>query len=140
MMTIIDTSILSETTRPLPAESVMRWMREQPGSHLYTTSITESELLLGVELLPDGKRKDAIRSAVERILYQVLDGRILLFDSEAARFAAQIVARRRKKGRRINPADAQIAAIARTHGYSIATRNVTDFADCEVPLINPWQT
>ena len=87
--------------------------------------------------MPAGKRRDALRVEVEGILYEDFAGRILSFDSAAARFYAQIVASRRRQGRPISPPDAQIAAIARVHGYALATRNMSDFSDCDITLINP---
>jgi predicted nucleic acid-binding protein len=97
------------------------------------------EILLGIELMPAGRRSDALRPEVEGILYEDFVGRILPFDSAAARFYAQIVASRRRQGRPISPPDAQIAAIARVHGYALAPRNINDFRDCGITLINPWE-
>jgi predicted nucleic acid-binding protein len=67
-------------------------------------------------------------------------GRILGFGSDAALPYAQIAADRRRAGRPISNFDAQIAAIARSVGAAIATRNVADFSDCRVELVNPWES
>lgn len=61
-----------------------------------------------------------------------------VFESEAARPFAQIAAYRRSLGKPISHADAQIAAIARLRGAQLATRNVADFSDCGIDLVNPW--
>ena len=114
-------------------------MKREPGALLFTTSVTQSEILVGIEIMPPGRRKEALRVAVETILNRLFSGRVLPFDSAAARFYAQIVASRRRLGRPISPPDAQIAAIARVHGYALATRNTSDFRDCDVTLINPWE-
>jgi toxin FitB len=75
---------------------------------------------------------------IVRILGERFAGRILPFDSAAAREFADIAASRSRTGRLIAEADARIAAIARSRGAALATRNVEDFADCEVAVIDPW--
>jgi predicted nucleic acid-binding protein len=117
----------------------MAWLDRQRPADLFTTSITKAEVLYGVALLPAGKRQTALRAAAEKMFEQDFAGRILSFDSAAASYFAEIVASRRRSGKPINHPDAQIPAIARVHGYSIATRDVSDFQDCGITLINPWE-
>lgn len=137
-MIVLDTNVLSEALRPKPFETVLDWMRSQPIEALFTTTITEAELLLGVALLPEGRRRRALTTAIIRILDEKFAGRILPFDSGAAREFGDIAARRRGAGRPISEADARMAAIAKSRGASVATRNVGDFVDCGVGLIDPW--
>jgi toxin FitB len=137
-MIVLDTNVLSEPLRPTPSARVLDWMRSQPGTALFTTTITEAELLYGIALLPQGKRRDLLESIVARILAVHLAGRILPFDSAAARDYADIAAVRRRSGRPMCEPDARIAAIARSRGAELATRNVADFAGCELEVINPW--
>jgi toxin FitB len=137
-MIVLDTNVLSEPLRPTPSAKVLDWMRSQPWTALFTTTITEAELLCGVALLPQGKRRDLLESIVARILAVHLAGRILPFDSAAARDYADIAAIRRRSGRLMSDPDARIAAIARSRGAELATRNVADFAGCELEVINPW--
>jgi len=105
---------------------------------LLTTTITEGELLYGIELLPEGRRRSLLETLVAGILAEDFAGRILPFDSAAAREYADIAANRRRLGRPISEPDARIAAIARSRGARLATRNVSDFADCGLQLIDPW--
>ena len=105
---------------------------------MFTTAITESELLYGIALLPEGRRRQSLESVVDMIFTEDLAGRVLSFDSAAAREFADIAASRRRAGRPISEADARIAAIARSRGAALATRNVGDFADCLLELIDPW--
>jgi toxin FitB len=135
---VIDTNVLSELMKPLPSARVVRWMNERPVSRLFTTTITMPEVLYGVEILPVGKRRIALHHAVETMFGNRFAGRILSFDVDAAHAYAEISAKRRKLGRRIGEMDAQIAAIARSHGAAIATRDIDDFQDCGVQLIDPW--
>jgi len=137
-VTIIDTNVLSETLKPAPSQTVLRWLRAQEPSSVFMTVITQAELLSGVELLPDGKRRMRLQEAVRQILTQQFSGRILAFDEAAAREYATIVASRRAVGRPISEFDASIAAIARSHGAAVATRDTADFDRCGIKLINPW--
>jgi toxin FitB len=136
---VLDTNILSELMRPAPAESVVRWMASQPATSLYTTSITQAEIFHGIMLLPAGRRRNAFEAAAEAMFDQDFNGRILAFGSDAARPYARIAAERRRGGRPISHFDAQIAAIARSAGAAIATRNVADYDGCGVKVINPWE-
>lgn len=137
-MIVLDTNVLSEALRPTPSEKVLSWISSEPVDALFTTTITEAELLYGIALLPEGRRQRTLRAAVLRVLDEALAGRILPFDSGAARAFADIAATRRRAGRPIAEADARIAAIARSRGASVATRNLGDFADCGIDLVDPW--
>ncbi|MGH8647260.1 MAG: type II toxin-antitoxin system VapC family toxin [Gammaproteobacteria bacterium] len=138
-MIVLDTNLLSELKKPAPAESIMHWVASQPATSLYTTRITQAEILHGVMLLPSGRRRNAIEVAAEAMFKEDVGGRILPFASDAARPYARIAAERRRVGRPISQFDAQIAAIARSTGAAIATRNVTDFEGCGVKVIDPWK-
>jgi predicted nucleic acid-binding protein len=136
---VLDTNVLSETLRPKPAASVRRWMEAQPAQSLYTTSICEAEIRYGVALIPAGRRRAALEQAVAMIFEEAFTGRILPFDSSAARAFAEIAAERRRAGRPISEFDAQIAAIAASCGAGVATRDVGDFAGCGIAVISPWE-
>jgi toxin FitB len=137
-MIVLDTNVVSEPLRPAPSASVMDWIRSQPNTVMFATTITEAELLYGIALLPLGKRRSSLESAVQREFTVQFSGRILSFDSAAAREYAEIAATRRRAGRPMSDADARIAAIARSRGAELATRNVADFAGCGLEVINPW--
>ena len=137
-MIVVDTNVLSELMRPAPAARVVAWMASQPALSLYTTSITQAEILHGVMLLPSGRRRDAFEAAANEMFREDFGGRVLSFNGEAALPYAMIAADRRRAGRPISQFDTQIAAIAHCRGATIATRNVTDFENCGVVLVNPW--
>jgi len=137
-MIILDTNVLSETLRPAPSARVLEWMRAEPASALFTTAITEAELLYGIALMPDGRRRRSLEAIVDVIFVEDLAGRVLPFDSAAAHEFAGIAAGRRRAGRPIAEADARLAAIARSRGAALATRNVGDFVGCGLELIDPW--
>jgi hypothetical protein len=113
-------------------------MRSEPASALFTTAITESELLYGIALLPEGRRRQSLATVGGLIFAEDLAGRVLPLDSAAACELADIAASRRRAGQPISEADARIAAIARSRGAALATRNVGDFAGCRLELIDPW--
>ena len=138
-MILLDTNVVSELMKATPAENVIDWVAAQPASSLYTSSITQAEILHGIMLLPSGKRRRGIEAAAQAMFAEEFEGRILGFGSDAALPYAHIAADRRRAGRPISNLDAQIAAIARCAGAVIATRNVADFSDCRVDVVNPWE-
>lgn len=137
-MIVLDTNVLSELMRPDPSPSVVQWIGKQSRMELFTTTITEAEIFYGIELLPKGKRRDKLLLAAAAMFVQDLEDHILSLDSIAARNFAPIAARRRVAGKPISHADAQIAAIAKTHGAAIATHSTGDFQNCGVRIIDPW--
>src|SRR5271154_1404576 len=137
-MIILDTNVFSELMRPTPAPRVVAWVAEQPATELFTTSITEAEIFYGIELLTRGKRREALLAAADAMFAEDLAGRVCGFESDAARAYSRIAARRRALGRPISHADAQIAAIVQVRGATLATRNVTDFENCGVDAVDPW--
>jgi predicted nucleic acid-binding protein len=137
-MIILDTNVLSELLRPDPAKEVERWLAAQDGTKIHFTTVGEAELRHGVAILPAGKRRNALSTAIEGLLEEDFRDRILSFDRPAARAYATIAAERRAAGRPISQFDCQIAAIARAHEATVATRNTSDYESCGIELIDPW--
>jgi toxin FitB len=138
-MVILDTNVISEILRQEPNESVVAWFKSQPGDQLFTTAVTQAEVLYGISLLPKGVRREKLLSVAQLIFDEDLENRILPFSGEAASHYADIGSSRRTSGRPISQFDAMIAASARLQGATIATRNTSDFDNCGVDLINPWE-
>ena len=137
-MYLLDTNVVSELLRPSPVPVVETWVGGRRATDLYFSAIGEAELRYGVTILPAGRRQTALATAIEAILREDFVDRILPFDSEAAREYADIAAMRRSAGRTVSPADCQIAAIARSRDMAVATRNIRDFNDIDIEIINPW--
>jgi hypothetical protein len=135
---ILDTKVVSELKKAEPAASVREWVASQPASRLFVTAVTQAEILYGIGLLPKGRRRNSIATAAQAMFDEDFNDRVLPFGSDAATIYADIAVVRRKQGRPISQFDAQIAAIARSTGGALATRNVGDFESCEIELINPW--
>ena len=137
-MIVLDTNVLSEWLRPVPDERAVAWLNIQARPALFTTAISRGEMLHGVLLLPDGKRKVQLHEQILAIFAVDLAERVLPYDSEAADAHAAIAARRRGQGQPISQSDAMIAGIVRAHGATLATRNIRDFAGCGIELVDPW--
>ena len=118
---------------------MVEWMSDQTPDLLFTTAITVAEILHGVELLPKGKRRDQLLQEAEAMFAADFADRVLLFDERAARMFGTVAVARRVQGRPIGVLDAQVAALLRVHGATLATRNTNDFEGCGVRLFNPWQ-
>lgn len=137
-MIVVDTNVASELMRPSPAKAVRNWVRARGGHELYTTSITIAEIRYGIERLPDGRRKELLRTTAEDV-FAPFDDQVLPFDVAAAAAYGSIVSGRDSIGLPIDGFDAQIASICRTHRAALATRNVRDFQDTGIAVIDPWQ-
>ena len=119
---------------------MVEWLRVQPASSLFTTAVTEAEILFGLSILPAGKRRTLLEASAEEVFSAVFRGRVLPFDEDAAKAFASISSRRRALGRPISQLDAQIAGIASSRGALVATRNAADFQECGIEIVNPWDT
>ena len=137
-MILVDTNVISELMRAEPAQTVLDWFGRHDAADLFISAVTEAELRTGVAILPEGQRRDRLQMALDAMVDQDFQSRVLPFDSSAAKAYAEIAAQRRAAGRPIAEADCQIAAIASATGAKVATRNVRDFDGCGIRLINPW--
>lgn len=136
-MIIVDTNVVSELMKSEPSLKVQSWVRDRDLRELKMTAITVAEILYGIERLPDGKRKSAIRRDAQDVFSHFAD-EILALDAAAAPLYAEIVDRHDRLGAPISGYDAQIAAICRAHSAPLATRNTKDFENSGVQVLNPW--
>ncbi len=138
-MIILDTNVVSELMRTSPEARVLRWFSSQTAEDLHMTAVTMAEILYGIELIAAARRREVVRAGAEKMFEEVFADRILAFEDRAARVFSQIASSRRRQGKPISEADAQIAAITRVHGATLATRNPFVFEGCGVRLMNPWE-
>jgi toxin FitB len=136
-MIVLDTNVVSEAFRPDAALSVKMWYASQQVRDLYVCAPVMAELRYGTEKLAQGARRADFMRRYEAIKDQ-FRSRVLAFNLRAAEAFAEIVVAREQAGAPISPMDAQIAAIARANGASVATRNTKDFEGCGVALVDPW--
>ena len=138
MTVLLDTNVVSELMRRTPDPAVAMWAAGQPLESLFFSAVGEAELRYGAAVLPAGQRRETLVSDIERMLDEAFENRVLPFDSSAARAYADIAAMRRSAGRPVAPADCQIAAIASSRRMAVATRNVRDFEDADIEVVDPW--
>ena len=137
-MIVLDTNVLSEPMRAKGDPAVAAWLDRQERDSLYLTTVTLAEVFLGLELLPLGLRRSRLEARIAEVVAGFGERRTLTFDIKAARSFAVLIARARAAGHAIGVADGQIAAIAATHGFTVATRDTAPFAAAGVPTIDPW--
>ncbi len=136
-MIVIDTCVVSELTRPVPSDPVVQWLRAHRGRGVFMSAITVGELVRGVELLGPGRRRTRLERWLDGLRAAYAD-RILPVSEEIAVRWGQLSALCRSRGRPLASLDGLIAATALEAGFGIATRNVADFEQTGVELVNPW--
>ncbi len=135
---LLDTCVLSELVKNAPEEQVVRWLKERRANQTFISAITLAELERGVAKLPESKRRSELTIWLKHIEGDFKD-RILSFDSEVAHHWAAMTAKTEAGGRSMAVLDSMIAATALAHRSSLVTRNVRDFANSGVEIINPWE-
>ena len=138
MTILLDTNVLSEILRTSPDPAVLEWFSKQRDDELHVSAVTQAEMLLGVRLLPQGKRRQRLDDAMRGLFDTDFAGRVLPFDAPSVAHYVEVVATRRRAGRPISQFDAQIAAIALQNDASLATRDLGDFEGCGLRLIDPF--
>ena len=137
-MILLDTNVISELMRPTPDAYVQAWIDDKDLPEIATTAVSLAEIGYGIALLPEGRRKDAMQSAAEKVFARLFGGSILPFDAPAAGAYSRLAAAHRRTGRTVGILDLQIAAIASVHDATLATRNTRHFTDCGIELIDPF--
>jgi toxin FitB len=138
MIFILDANILSAMMSLHPPPEVMTWVDRQDEELLFTTSITEAEILAGLAIMRDGRRRRILETAVVAIFAREFEGRVLPFDTTATAAYAELFAARRRIGKPTTLMDLMIASIARTHGAAVVTRDAGGFEGCSLTIVNPW--
>jgi toxin FitB len=135
---ILDTNVLSSLMRLVPDRAVIEWVDRQPPESIWITSVTLFEARLGVALVPRGRRRNELEAALDTLLEDDLEDRVLDFDAAAAGEAAALAADRRRSGRTMDVRDTLIAGIALARRATLATRNARHFRDLNVKVVDPW--
>jgi len=135
-MIILDTDVLSGL---MGADAtVVGWLDRQPQTSVWATAVGIFEVRFGLMTMPIGRRQSLMLAAFDRAIEESLEGRILLFDQQAAEHAALLMVRRKSAGRPIDLRDAMIGGIALAQRATLATGNLRTFSDLDVPLVDPW--
>lgn len=136
-MIVLDTNVVSEAMKPEPHPAVLAWLNAQAAETLYLSSVTLAELLFGIAALPSGRRKEMLGQALDGLM-GMFRGRILPFDTDAARHYAELAVAARATGRGFPVPDGYIAAIAVSRGFIVASRDTAPFEAAAIAVINPW--
>lgn len=137
-MIILDTNVVSEPLKSHGIPAIAAWLDAQTAATLYLAAPSLAELLVGVEILPHGRRREKLGGQLEALLARLFGNRILPFDQSAAAAYAKLVRKTRSVGLTLPLVDGQIAAIATARGFSVATRDTGPFVAAGLTVINPW--
>ena len=135
-MIVLDTNVISALMRPEASAAVVEWANAQPS--LWLTAISIMEIRSGLLFMPVGKRRQALTEGFDTLLAGLLKGHALPFSAEAAEEAAYVDYIQQRRGRNVGSGDIQIAGTVRANRATLATRNIKDFSDLNIVLINPW--
>lgn len=136
-MIILDTCVVSEAIKPTPDLRVMEWLDTVDEDALFLSSITLGELRRGIELLPDGEKRNSLRVWFEELRERFAD-RILDLDAGTMLIWGDLSARLKKEGAPAPMMDALTAACALRNNALLATRNMRDYERTGVALFDPW--
>ena len=138
-MIVLDTNVVSEAIKPEPELAVRDWLDAQVAETLFLSSVTIAELLFGVGVLPDGRRKTKLHEAIDGVL-AIFAGRILPFDTDAARRYVVLALKARAGGKGFPTPDGYIAATASVRGFAVASRDTSAFEAAGLVVMDPWKT
>lgn len=136
-MILLDTNVFSEAMRAEPHPAVRNWLDEQTAETLFLSSVTVAEVTFGIGALAEGRRKDRLTVAFDRVL-DLFAGRILPFDISAARRHGELAVKARAAGRGFPTSDGYIAAIAAAHDFAVASRDPSAFTAAGLEVLDPW--
>ena len=137
-MFVLDTNVLSAIMGAEPVPAVARWIAAQVEALLYTTAVSKAEILAGVGVLPEGRRRHTLVVAANAIFASGFERRVLPFDETAAELYAELFAARKRAGKPTSTMALMIASVARARGAAMVTRDIGGFEHCGLRLINPW--
>ena len=132
---LLDTNVISEIMTTEPNQRVIDFLAQIKESYL--SVITLHELHYGLQLLPEGQRRNTIANKLQSLLTHYNDY-IIPVNQAIALQAAVLRADAKQEGRIIHLADTLIASTAKVNNWIVATRNTNDFIDSGVEIIDPW--
>ena len=135
---LLDTNCVSELIRSEPEPRVLEWMQMADESLLYLSVLSLGEIRKGVASLAQGKRRTQLETWLELELQARFAGRLLPIDASIADRWGRLAADTKRKGRPLSAIDGLLAATALHHNLTVVSRNVADFANAHVPILNPW--
>ena len=138
MSFLLDTNVVSEWTKPRSEPNVAAWLAEADEDRVFLSVASFAEIRRGVELMPEGRRRDRVAAWLAEDLPVRFEGRILGIDRRIAEAWGIVMARGQGAGIVMGTMDAFFAATAEAHGLTLVTRNVRDFQTVGIQLLDPW--
>ena len=135
-MILLDTNVVSESMRVEPDRRIIQWLDRQPASGLFISAITVDEITFGIAILPSGRRRRRLADVFARIM-DIFAERTLSFDAAAAAESARFRAQRRLNGKPMSLADSQVAGVAKSNGFALATLDIQDFQGIDITTLEP---
>lgn len=135
---LLDTNVLSEATRTQPDVCVATWLRARPALTLFISIVSVAEIQKGILLLPAGKKRRKLEGWLESDFLPAFSNRVIPLGEAEMNEWAELQANAERSGHRLPVVDSLIAATARCHGFTLATRNIHDFRYCGIPVLDPW--
>jgi len=133
---LLDTNVISELAKDTPTRRVVDFLSADQ-HEFWISSVVVHELEYGLQLLPLGRRRRNLQKLLESFFAEHR-GRILPLDQAGAEWAARFRAHAHRSGRVLELGDALIAGTAKSRRLAVATRNVVDFSELELEVVNPW--
>jgi predicted nucleic acid-binding protein len=136
---LLDTNCISELVRIQPEPAVVAWMEAADETLLYLSVLTLGEIRKGLAGLPQSKRRTHLETWLETELRVRFAGRILPIDAPVADRWGSLAARAKSEGKALATIDGLLAATALHHNLTVVSRNVNDFKNTHVSVLNPWK-
>ena len=138
MNLLLDTNVLSEVTKPYPDTNVLQWLAGLDEDRAFISVITIAEIRRGVALLAPGQKRNTLAAWLTHDLCQRFEHRVLPITEQVALVWGDLMGLAKRSGRSLSSMDGLIAATAKTHDLTLATRNTKDFESFGIELIDPW--
>ena len=139
MRLLLDTNVLSEVTKPRPAEGVLNWLHGLDEDRTFISIISIAEIRRGVALMESGRKRDALDEWLTHDLPQRFENRTIPVEAPVALAWGDLMALAKRSGRGLASMDGLIAATAVAHQFTLATRNTKHFEGFGIEIIDPWK-
>jgi toxin FitB len=135
---LLDTNVLSELRRPQPNSQVLAFVAAQPTARLFVSTVTLAEIRFGIERVADPERRADLSTWLAHTLRPLFEGRVVPITEDVMLRWRQVVEAGRRRGHTYSEPDVFIAAAALVEQLVVVSRDVRDFVEAHVPVLNPW--